>query len=169
MARPRGHRNFGSRGQRRLTQWIGPADQGYVNVASAGATLISSVQFVEQQTVVRMRGQVSVKPQVQGADLDVVGAIGVGIVTEEAFTAGIASIPEPFSDADWGGWFVWRSFSYHMQFNDLTGVGWLDWNFEVDSKAMRKVSPNERVVIIVESQVGAFVVSTPLRMLVKLS
>jgi len=44
-----------------------------------------------------------------------------------------------------------------------------DWNFEVDSKAMRKVGENEVLVTIAESQGGAFNISTPLRTLVKFS
>ncbi len=39
----------------------------------------------------------------------------------------------------------------------------------IDSKAMRKVSPSEVVVQIVESFTGAFSVATPVRMLVKLT
>ena len=160
-----GHRQ----GARRLTQWIGPADQGYVAVASAGATLIASAPFEEQTTIVRNRGNVSIKITTVTADLDIVGAFGLGIVTAEAFAAGVGSMPEPFSDADWGGWMVWRSFSYHFEFITGTGSDFLVWDFEVDSKAMRKVSPNEVLVLIAESQVGAYSISTPLRTLVKLS
>ncbi len=158
-----------TRGARRLTQWIGPADQNYVSVASAGATLVASAPFEEQTTVVRARGQVSVIPAAFTTSLNIVGAFGVAIVSTEAFTAGIASIPEPFSDADWGGWFVWRSFSYRFEFDDATGLNFPRWDFEVDSKAMRRISPNETMVLIAESQTGAFQISAPLRVLVKLS
>ncbi len=154
----------------RLTQWIGPADQGYVSVASAGATIISSASFEEPLTIMRSRGNVSIQPGSFAADLNVVGAFGVAIVTTEAFTAGIASIPEPFSDADWGGWFVWRSFSMHLDVQSAVGF---DVNsalqFEVDSKAMRKVSQNETLVTIAESREGAFDISANLRTLIKLS
>jgi len=160
------HRTAGSR---RLTQWIGPAAQSYQNVASTGATLLAFVSFEEQTTVVRTRGQVSVRLQAFGVDLDIIGAFGMGVVSTEAFLAGVASIPEPFTDADWGGWFVWRSFSYHLEFNDVTGIESFLWDFEVDSKAMRKISPNETIVIIAESLAGAYAISAPLRVLVKLS
>ena len=131
--------------------------------------MISSVSFEEQTTAVRLRGQVSIAPNAFTADLNIVGAIGLGIVTAEAFAAGVGSIPEPFNDADWGGWLMWRSFSYRFEFASAVGVDFPNWNFEVDSKAMRRISPNEVAVIIAESQSGAFVISTPLRMLVKLS
>ncbi len=152
-----------------MTPWIGPALQGPVNVASGGATLVASVPNAEQSTFIRIRGFASIVPQAVTADLDITGAIGVGVVTEEAFAAGVASIPEPFADGDWGGWMVHRMFAYHFEFNDATGINYPSWDFEIDSKAMRKVSPSSRLVVIAESQAGAFNIDVPLRFLVKLS
>jgi len=131
--------------------------------------LVASLTLAEKATVVRVRGQVSVQPQAVTADLNIVGAIGMGVVTEEAFNAGITAIPEPFSDADWGGWLMWRSFSYALEVVSEIGTYFPDWDFEVDSKAMRKVDINEVVVIVAESQGGAFSVSTLLRTLIKLT
>jgi len=167
MARPRG-RQFAS-GARRLTQWIGPALQGYVNVADAGATLIASAPFDEAATIVRTRGMVSIRPQSAAASADFVGAIGIGTVSSEALGVGVTAIPEPFTDADWGGWYVWRSFGYRNDFDDATGVQLFDWGFEVDSKAMRKVGSNESLVMVAESFTGAYSVSMAVRTLVKLS
>ncbi len=166
MAAPRRH-GF-SAGRKRLSEWIGPADQAYVAVASAGATLIGFASFEEPTTIVRTRGAISVIPQTSAADVDIVGAFGIGVVSTEAFTAGIASVPEPFSDADWGGWYVWRSFSSRFEFLDATGTILPAFNFEVDSKAMRKVASNETLVMVAEAQVGAYSISTPLRTLVEL-
>ena len=163
----RGRHRFS--GPKRLVEWAGVADQGYVSVADGGATLISSLTINEVATIVRTRGQVSVRPNVFAADLDIVGAIGVGIVSQEAFAAGVASIPEPFSDSDWAGWFVWRSFSMSLEFHTAASSFLRDMTFEVDSKAMRKIGHNEVVVTIAESQSGAFSISSPLRKLIKLS
>jgi len=167
MARARIHRpSFGS-GPRRLTQWVAPANQGFVNVASAGATLISSFAPDEGMTIVRSRGMVSVRATSLASTIDIVGAYGEAIVTNEAFAAGVGSIPEPFTDADWGGWLVWRSFSYSW----LASSADIQTSevFEVDSKAMRKIGPNDVLVGIAESQVGAYSISSPVRTLVKLS
>ena len=153
---------------RRKTTWIGPAVQGFVSVASGGATLLNSLINSEPETLVRIRGMVTIAPTVVSADVSIVGAVGMGLVSEEAFAAGIASIPEPFTDADWGGWVMWRSFSYKFEFADATGVNFPNWSFEVDSKAMRKATANERLVTIAESQSGAFDISTPLRALTML-
>ena len=149
-------------------EWVGPADQGYVAVASNTKVLISFATFAEPVTVIRVRGQVSVFGAATG-DLNIIGAFGMGIVSDEAFAAGVGSIPGPFSNADWGGWFVWRSFSYRIDFQDATGVNWPNWSFEVDSKAMRKLKSNETLVLVSESQQGAYSISTPLRTLTKLA
>ncbi len=170
MARNRA-RNFVPRQKSaRLTQWIGPAIQSYVGVAAGGATIIASLAFEAPQTIVRTRGMVSVKPSVFTADAIIRGAFGIGIVSQEAFTAGVASVPEPFSDADWGGWFVWRSFAYVYEFHTAASTLRGSWEFEVDSMAMRRVSPNEVMVVVAESQGGpAFEVFDGTRHLVKLA
>ncbi len=91
MARP--HRSFGGKRSARLTQWIGPAAQDYVNVAAGGATLLGSAPFEEAATIMRTRGQVSIIPQAVSADVAIAGAFGIGIVSQEAFAAGVASKP----------------------------------------------------------------------------
>jgi len=165
-------RSFSHRGggNHRLTQWVGPAAQGYISVTGGGASLISFVSFESPLTLIRTRGHTSIQPGSFSADLNIIGAVGMAVVSTEAFLAGVASIPEPFTDADWGGWMVWRSFSMHL---DVQSAAGFDANsaleFEVDSKAMRKVTPNETVVIIAESFAGAFDISTPWRQLIKLS
>ena len=160
-------------GVKRQVTWVGPADQGFVAVATGAKVILASfdpVSFgMDKPTVIRTRGQVAVRPEITTADLDLVGAIGLGIVSDEAFAAGVAAIPGPFDSADWDGWFVWQSFSYNYEFIDGTGFNFSVWNFEVDSKAMRKVSDGETMVVVIESQVGAMRISAPLRTLWKLS
>jgi len=166
MARPRVHRpSFRSPG--RLTQWVAIANQGFLNVASAGATLIQSFTPEEALTLVRHRGQLSIRPTVVSSTIDIVGAYGEAIVSTEAFAAGVGSMPEPFTDSDWGGWFLWQSFSFG--FVATTADTKISVELEVDSKAMRKIGPNEVLVGIAESQVGAYSISAPIRTLVKLS
>ncbi len=167
MARRRSFGHGGSRSAR-LTEWLGPALQDFVNVAAGGATLLGNFSFEDPATIMRTRGMISIVPQVFGADLVINGAFGIGVVSNEAVAAGVASIPEPFSDADWGGWFVWRSFTYRMEFADATALNFIPWQLEIDSKAMRKVQTNDNMVLVAESQVGAFAISSSLRHLIKL-
>ncbi len=155
-------------GPRRLTEWSGVVDQAYITVAAGTKVLIQSISFAEQATIIRNRGQFSVKSTQSAADAEIVGAVGFGIVSAEAFAAGVASIPGPLSQAEWGGWMVWRAF--HTAFEFVSGVGVLlaskEW--EIDSKAMRKVGANEVLVTIAESQAVAFEISVLSRTLIKL-
>ena len=170
MARPR--RTFAG-GTRRKTSWVGPADQGHVTVATNTSVIIASfdpqVQGLPQPTIVRTRGQISLVPDATSADVRIVGAYGLGVVSREAFVAGTAAIPDPFDEAGWDGWFVWRSFGMAWDFSDNTGARFSQMNQEVDSKAMRKVTDGEIVVFMASSQAGAYDIVMPLRMLVKLS
>jgi len=135
----------------------------------ASFTPATSVPSLDRPTVVRTRGEVMIHPSSSAADISVIGAYGLCVVTSDALAAGAASIPGPFDDADWEGWFVWRSFG--IRFESITQAGVLlnAVHHEVDSKAMRKVGTNEAVVLMAESQVGAFTISMPLRLLIKLS
>ena len=162
-------RQFPARSQR-LTTWIGPAAQNFLAVASAGATVIASLPFEEPATIMRTRGQVSIAPNVVTADLTIAGAFGICVVSAEAFAAGIAAIPEPFSDADWGGWFVWRSFANKVVASAVDdGIFPAAVTMEIDFKAMRKVTSNEVMVVVAESQIGAFNVFDGTRHLIKLT
>ncbi len=168
MPRPRR-----SSGSRRQTTWVGPPAQGYVTVASTAKTLVGSfdpeASFMVAPTIVRTRGMVSFRLSSFAADLAIVGAVGVGVVSDRAFAAGAASIPGPFTDASWGGWLAWRSFAFN--FDVTTDVGRLlaSWTLEMDSKAMRKIAIDETIVLMAESQQGALEVAMPLRLLMKLS
>ena len=53
-------------------------------------------------TVVRNRGMVSIIPTVN-TDVEIVGAFGLGIVSDQAFGTGAGAIPGPLTDGDWDG------------------------------------------------------------------
>ena len=165
---------FPVRGARRKTTWVGPADQGYLAVAAGAKIIVASFDAASNglasPTIVRSRGQVSIFPGagVTG-DVEIVGAYGLAIVSDRAFAAGVASIPGPWTDAGWDGWFVWRSFHYTQEFLDATSMLRNFENQEVDSRAMRKITDDETIVLIAESQAIGFEISMPLRILMKLS
>ena len=80
-------------------------------------------------------------------------AIGVGIVTRQAADAGIGSVPVPITDASWDGWMYHRFFDLF----DTAGVaaeGEAKIQFEVDTKAMRKIHENEALVAVAESAIS---------------
>ncbi len=158
----------------RATTWVAPADQGSVSVASNTSVIISSFDpfaalLDASVTIVRSRGLLRVQPQTLTAGIEVNGAVGACVVTDQAFAAGAASIPGPWTNADWDGWFIWQEYS--MRWDQATDVGRqiASIQYEIDSKAMRKVQANETVVLMAESQVGLIEAFFAPRMLFKLS
>ena len=161
-----------ARGACRKTAWVAPADQAFVAVATGAKVIVASFDpglLDPSPTIIRTRGQVSYFPNNAGADISVVGAFGVGIVSQEAFAIGITAVPGPFDSADWGGWLAWGSYSSRQEFSDTTGIFQSSWQIDVDSKGMRKVATNETLILVWESQSGAVDVLMPLRTLWKLS
>ncbi len=165
----RTHRSRTGSGSKRLTQWVGPPEQGFLVVSAASSTIMGSIPFTEAATIVRIRGMFTVALSTYVADLEIVGAIGFGIISDEALAAGIASIPDPYDDANWGGWMLWQSFAHRFETLDATSSFLGSWSMELDSKAMRKVTPGESLIMMVESQAGAFRAAVAPRTLVKLS
>ncbi len=174
MAHSRGRFPRAAPRSRRKTHWVGPPDQGTINVGSGASVIIGSFEpaasFMLAPTIVRTRGEVSLLPTSPAADLAISGAFGIGIVSNDAFAAGATSIPGPWSDPDWGGWFVWQSFFKKLEFADASGLNYpFNSSYQVDSKAMRKAESNETVVLMAESQAGAFSIAMHVRLLFLLS
>ena len=79
-------------------------------------------------------------------------AIGIGIVSSQAFSIGATAIPGPLSEMEWGGWMYHRILDLHavtatIGDNNFSNTVWE----EIDSKAMRKISSNEVLVAMVEA------------------
>ncbi len=161
-----------ARAPKRKTIWVGTADQSVITVAGGASVIISSFApdalSILAATVVRVRGFAIFFPSAFGADLNYSGAYGLGIVSDEALAAGAASIPRPFDDDDWTGWLVHGYFAGHLEFQSAVGETQLPFGYHIDSKAMRKVRPNEALVWMVESQVGAVTVNIQARVLMML-
>jgi len=162
-------RGISPRGPKRTSTWVGSADQGIVSVAAGATVIVESNATLIDTTIVRTRGLMTAQPASFGVDAMIIGAYGIGIVSDQAFAAGAASLPGPWTDKDWGGWLVWLPIAF--RFEATTDVGRLlaSVSMQMDSKAMRKVQANETVVTIAESQATAFDVTSVFRMLVKLS
>jgi len=167
-------RTFGvrSRAPKRKTLWIGTVNQFVVAVPSGTSVIIAqfdpSANAILGGTVVRTRGMFLAFPTAHGADLNYAGAYGLGVVSDEAFAAGTVSIPRPYDDDDWPGWLVHGYWGAHLEFQGAQSE-MISKSEPFDSKAMRKVGPNETLVWMAESQTGSVQVSIQARMLMKLS
>ena len=103
-------------------------------------------------------------------DIEIIGAFAACVVTDRAFAAGSGSIPGPHSDAGWDGWYVWRSFHYVQEAaGTVASLMQQATILEIDSKAKRKMTDDETLVLMVESETGALRISSQLRTLLMLS
>ena len=162
------------RAPKRLVSWVGSANQGYTAVG-AGAKIIQqsfpldASVFAPDATIVRTRGMYSVRPQAYSAQLDIIGAFGMGIVSDESFAVGASAMPGPWSNPEWEGWFVWETFAF--RYEETSGV--LDNSFPAsyqmpfDSKAMRKIGSGQTMVVIAQSEASAHTISINFRQLYK--
>ena len=174
MARPRGRSFPVRRGPKRLVSWVGSANQGYV-ACGAGAKIIhqsfplDASVFAPDATIVRTRGMYSIRPQVYTAQVDIIGAFGMGIVSDESFAIGASAMPGPWSNPEWEGWFVWESFAfrYEESSGSLDNTFPASFQMPFDSKAMRKMGSGQTMVVIVQSQSAANTSSINFRQLYK--
>ena len=169
-------------GPRRQTSWgagTGGTTIGSLSAtgkAVVGAGLALAVE--DHATLVRTRGHLALQLAAATAAGDgFIGAFGVGIVTDEAFAAGIAAIPGPLTAPDWEGWFVHqlfalRSINIMAASNNAIQDASSILHYEIDSKAMRKFSQGQTmvaVVDVVELGTAAMEVTWDSRALFKLS
>ena len=150
-------------------------------VAGTGKTLWSTAIALTgnpRATIVRIRGSLMLRLILATSVGDGFhGAIGLGVTTNEAFTAGAASIPGPVTQADWGGW-MWHSFfqvlgiAAQSSGQDTARNITADIRMDIDSKAMRKFEDEQVLFGMVESTevgVASMSVDADTRVLFKLS
>ena len=175
-------RRFQHRSQpKRLTSWSVGAESALVSLTSTGSALWLTGVVPAQSglTIVRTRGEfLAYLTAASGVNNGFTGAVGLGIVSTEAFAAGVASVPTPLSDSDWDGW-LWHSFFHLMSGAIMDGTAAADTNLEntvqvrlpIDSKAMRKLPDGWTVIGVVQAtEIGTASMSFfgNSRMLVKL-
>jgi len=158
MARRITRGNTFVRGKRSATDWSASLPVSAFTTIVASGTLLAEVftPIAGGETVLRTRGLFSYMSDQSAAIESQIGAVGIGVVSEQAASVGITAVPFPATDASWGGW-LWHSyFQSRLEFLSATGFDPnMAHNIVIDSKAMRKVGENERLVVVVQN-VSAF-------------
>ena len=162
-----GFRTTRARSSRRKVSWtLGP--QTGVDGASQGISASSSViatggaaVIEEGITLVRTRGDLNLfLTSATTAGDGFHGAFGIAVVTDQAFTAGILSVPTPITEESWNGWLYHRYFSLFaggtiaaataaQQADQVNGTS-AALHIEVDSKAMRKLNVDQTLYAVIE-------------------
>ena len=149
----RGTRRYQRGSARRQSLWLS-VELPPVDVAANSATLLGSLNAgglaLRPFTVVRTRVILTCQSDQVAATEEFGGAWAFGVTTERAVTAGIGSIPNPFGNADSDEFFF-----YDDTFGQFTFVGSVGTttqvSFPADSKAMRKVGPDDNIAFMFES------------------
>ena len=101
-------------------------------------------------TVVRIRGALTVRPQTAANGLHVV--CGITVVSDQAFTAGVTSMPDPEVNTS-ADWIWWKAF-FVQSGADLTERESMR-EVEVDSKAMRILkAANKVLALLIRNDTG---------------
>ena len=145
-----------TRGFRPQTDWASLTAPFSANIGFGTKILIGSFVGTGPVTIRRTFGLVSWRSDQQAVSEEPMGAFGMCVVSEDAFAAGAAAIPGPFSDADSDLWFVHQFMYSSFQFADATGrTNPTGMQYQINSKAMRKLTEEERVVVMTENGHGS--------------
>jgi len=136
---------------RRSTAWSSSAVVTSLTAVPAASIILTQILIptITEQTITRVRGMLTVKSDQQAASENQLGAFGMAVVEEPAATVGVTAVPQPITDAASEAWFVW--FAIAQNFIIATNGATLGVQYVIDSKAMRKVNSEQRVVIVLEN------------------
>ena len=149
----------------RTKMWIG-AGVGRSTITASSKTFVASLSagalLLRPFTILRTRMLISLFSDQEAADEGPFGSYGRIVVTDTAASVGVTAIPDPGSttgdpDADWHVHQpVWQQLFIIGAISAVVTSGPTNWI--VDSKAMRKVGPDDNIVSMYsdESGVGSF-------------
>ena len=178
MGHSRGNQRL-IRSPRRTTIWNeGPLSTAVQSATAASTLVVNTGQTaLGGVTLVRTRGHLAIWISSAGSDGDGFTRVqaGIGIVTTDAFAAGGSSMPTPLDDPDWGGWLWFDAVGpvIGQELANLNSGPMGQVRLPIDSKAMRKVKPNETIFgsVSFQAEIGVATINMAMdtRMLIKLS
>ena len=134
-------------------QWATFTSGGAVALASAGAVIGAIAIAPVPATIRRLVGDVFVFPAAVGSDIVATGMWGFIVQDERAVTAGIGSVPLPITNGD-QEWLITRGFTYTSL---GSGVAVEQYHAHFDSRAMRKLKQTDRLIMVIQAEVGTAV------------
>ena len=159
-------REFPRGRQRRLTSWeLGPGDATQMSISATGPVIMGQFITATQDglTIIRIRGAASfflASGSVAGSGF--AGAFGIGMTTVTALATGVTAVPTPITEQAWDGWLFWMPIFCHTltaTLADGVNAAASVMNFEVDTKAMRKLTIEDAIYASYEAEVETGVAS----------
>ena len=141
------------RGPRAATDWSASVSQTDVTGLPASTVVLDQVitPIVGGETLLRTRGIFAYAGDQTGVTENPMGAVGIGVVSAQAAGVGITAVPHPVVDAAWGGWLWHHYFAIRTQVATAVGYSQSLETIVIDSKGMRKVGEDMRLVVVVEN------------------
>ncbi len=137
-----------ARSVRSHKQWSG-VSMALPGVLSTTPQEILSFSTSLSETLLRSRGELLVCAVPNANTDNEIACFGFAVVSDEARAVGTTSLPNPVSSPDFD-WF-WYGYAPLMDTvstgSDASSIG-LTYRLTIDSKAMRRVSPNHSLVLI---------------------
>ena len=129
----------------------------FSSLAAGSSVIVGSFVSGGDATVVRTRGMLQILTDQRAATEEVHGALGMAVVSQDAFDSGIAAVPTPISDIGSNSWLLWTPFEHAFGFGSNIGIQEPSSSvFTFDSKAMRKFNADQRLVVVLENSRSAF-------------
>ena len=158
---------------RSVTEWTASGvSTAFSALAANTSVLDQSLSLTEPTTILRTRGIFSVVTDQVAATEEPFGAIGMCVVSDQALAVGVTAIPTPYTDAISDLWFLHQYWAAASKV--ATGAGFdtrAGFQYQFDSKAMRKISTDQAIAVMVENNdaTAGCVYKLDFRMLLKLS
>ena len=143
--------------QRRKSSWEeGPGGIAVSTVTASASLILGSGAALLQDgtTLVRLRGRFRALLQVVAGSIadSEIGAFGIGIATDQAFGVGVTAVKIPITDQGWDGWLYWQALQLFTASTteEFGNAGSAFQDFDIDSKAMRKLNLGDTIYGVVE-------------------
>jgi len=153
MARSRTFRPRSS--SRPNRSWGGLAFATYTTVGAASKVLLGSLTLSNpgiDETHLRTVGVLSVRSDQKVASEDMLGAIGMILVSDQALATGITAIPGPTTDIADDGWLFYQPIVQTFEFVSSVGFdsqGAVQYHF--DSKGKRIVHDGVSIALVAQN------------------
>jgi len=146
-------RSFQPRTPEREKEWVNIPGSTLQLTANGTSVFASGLNLAASSTLVRCRGEMIINRDtgtiVAGDECRI--ALGLGIVSTDAFAAGAGSLPDPEDQPEYP-WLWWQSIPFFFQ--NATAGEFLGPEGSVrrviDTKAMRKVKSGQSLVMIAQ-------------------
>ena len=144
------------RGTRRLTEWASfQMSSAYTSLAAATAVIFASFTSGDPETIIRVVGELNVQSDQAAGSERPFGAIGLCVVSDQAFAIGVSAMPTPATDPESDLWLMHCFWHVSVaEAGTVASLSNISQSVDLSSKAARKVNADQTVVLIMENVSG---------------